>query len=248
MAGNRKLPFGYQMEQGRVVIHPKEAPIVREIFQEYILGASYKALVDGLREQGVVYNQGKTWNKNMVARILENKRYIGLSGWPSIITEEQYNRADEKRSGKVILPQRIKAQKVLRKLSGSNVSELIEQQVCNMMNALIKNPYQIYVQQRRAPDRMQNTELSLAWERELNRQPVDEAVARQLAMAVAAQEYEAITNQEYETEHLRRIFQKQKPMRELDADLLRSAVAKIQVRDQKLMIHLKNGQILERIS
>lgn len=248
MAGNRKLPFGYQMELGKVVVHPKEAPIVQEIFQKYILGASYKALVDGLREQGVVYEQGKIWNKNMIARILGNRKYIGLSGWPPIITEEQYDQADGKRSSKVCLPQRTETQKVLRKLSGGSVSEFIEQQVYNILNAIIENPHQIHVQQKLVPDIMKDAELGVAWEFEINRHPVNEVAAKQLAMVIAAQEYDAITNQEYENERLRRIFQKHPPMRELDADLLRSTVLKIQVRSQKLMIHLKNGQIIERMN
>ena len=36
MAGNRKLPFGYQMELGEVVTHPQEAEVVRDIFRQYI--------------------------------------------------------------------------------------------------------------------------------------------------------------------------------------------------------------------
>ena len=50
MAGNRKLPFGYRMELGRVVVHSAEVDVVQYIFQQYILGSSYKELVDHLRE------------------------------------------------------------------------------------------------------------------------------------------------------------------------------------------------------
>ena len=76
MASNRKLPFGYRMELGKIAIHPEEAPIVQHMFQQYILGASYTELVEDLRRRDVPYNQGKLWNKNMVARILENRKYI----------------------------------------------------------------------------------------------------------------------------------------------------------------------------
>ena len=45
MAGNRKLPFGYRMELGKIAIHPEEVPIVQHIFQQYILGASYNPVL-----------------------------------------------------------------------------------------------------------------------------------------------------------------------------------------------------------
>ena len=72
--GNRKQPFGYQMQFGTVVVQPQEAGLVQYIFQQYILGASFQELVSALRNQTVPYDSGKLWNKNMVARILENER------------------------------------------------------------------------------------------------------------------------------------------------------------------------------
>ena len=244
MAGNRKLPFGYRMELGKVVLHPQESVVVREIFEKYILGASYKALVDSLREQDVVYDQGKVWNKNMVARILENKKYAGESGWPAIITEEQYDRADEKRSHKVSFPNKTEAQKALRKLSGCSVSEFMEQQVRNMLNALIADPQQIHAPHMIPQDMRRDTALEQAWESQLEQQPLDECAVKQLAMKIAAAEYIAIGNQEYETERLQRLFRNQKPMTDLDENLLRYAVSAIQPRCHRLIIHLKNGQMI----
>ena len=62
MAANRKLPFGYRMELGKIVVHPKEAEIVTYIFRQYILGASYKDLVENLRNQDMPYDQGRLWD------------------------------------------------------------------------------------------------------------------------------------------------------------------------------------------
>ena len=104
MAGNRKLPFGYQMEMGKIVTNPKEALTVQYIFQQYALGASYSELLEHLRKQDVPYDKGKLWNKNMVARILENRKYTGQPGWPSIIDADMFERANEKRSSKVAPP------------------------------------------------------------------------------------------------------------------------------------------------
>ena len=69
MAGNRKQPFGYRMEFGEYTPHPAEAETVRWIYQTYLAGASYQELVEALQERGIAYDEGKLWNKNMVARM-----------------------------------------------------------------------------------------------------------------------------------------------------------------------------------
>ena len=48
--GNRKLPFGYQIKLGEVVVNPDEAKLVDGIFRWYISGDSYGVLVKKLRE------------------------------------------------------------------------------------------------------------------------------------------------------------------------------------------------------
>lgn len=245
MASNRKLPFGYRMEMGNVVVHPVEAETVQHIFRQYILGASYKELVEQLREQDVPYDQGRLWNKNMVARILENRKYIGQDGWPTIITAEQYDRAAEKRSSKVTPPQRTEAQKVLRRLSGGNSGEA-EWTVLNVLNQLIADPQQITIPKSQSPTPIRTAEVQSALDHELGQRPVDEDAAKRLAMELAAAQYEEIGNQEYETQRLRRLFERRIPMESLDASLLQSAVSRVQVHNKKIEVHLKNGQILER--
>lgn len=69
--GNRKLPFGYQMRFGDVIPHPDEAEAVQKIYQNYLAGASFRQIAEGLQAQGIPYDGAKPWNKNMVARILE---------------------------------------------------------------------------------------------------------------------------------------------------------------------------------
>ncbi len=245
MAGNRKLPFGYRMELGKIVVHPEEAMMVQYIFRQYVLGASYKELVDYLREQDVPYDQGKLWNKNMVARILENGKYTGQPGWPLVIDTDLFERANEKRSSKVTPPQRTDAQKILRRLAGGCSSDL-EQAVLRMFNLLIAEPQQITAPQMPPANPVRIAELQTALEHELEQRPVNEEAAKRLAVELACAQYEGIGSQEYETERLRRLFQQKAPMQTLDAGLLQSAVRKIVVHGKKIKIQLKNGQIFER--
>ena len=91
MGSNRKRPFGYRMELGETVLHPAEAETVRWIYDSYLAGASYNALVDKLRERGIPYDGDKPWNKNMAARILADRRYTSEDGFPQIIPEGQFH-------------------------------------------------------------------------------------------------------------------------------------------------------------
>jgi len=245
MAGNRKLPFGYRMEAGQVVVHPEEASMVQYIFRQYTLGASYKELVESLREQDIPYDQDKLWNKNMVARILENRKYTGQPGWPFIIDSDLFERANEKRSSKVTPPHQTDAQKVLRRLAGVCSSDL-EQTVLHMFNLLIAEPQLITAPQVSPANSIHIAELQSALEHELEQRPVNEKTAKRLAVELASAQYEGIGSQEYETERLRWLFRQKAPMQTLNAGLLQSAVGRIVVSGKKIKIHLKNGQILER--
>lgn len=244
MASNRKLPFGYKMEFGEIVIHPVEAVVVQKIFQQYISGESYKSLVDMLREQDVPYIPGKPWNKNMVARILENKKYVGEDGWPVIVPAEQYEHANEKRTAKVTPPTKTETQKVLRKLCCGGPAAEAEQTVLRLLNDLIAAPEKICVPEIAAEGPAQEENIGQALKAELENQPVNEDAAKSLALELASARYAAIGNQEYETMRLRWLFMRYTPMQELGAEILRSAVASIHLRRGQITIRLKNGQMV----
>ena len=78
--GNRKQPFGYKMALGEIVIQEAEARLVQGIFRRYIAGESLNELTEALRQQDIPYDEGRLWNKNMVARILADIRYTGEKG------------------------------------------------------------------------------------------------------------------------------------------------------------------------
>lgn len=106
--GNRKQPFGYKMALGEIVIQESEAKLVQEIFLRYIAGESLNELTESLRQQDIPYDEGRLWNKNMVARILADIRYTGEKEYPKLIDKEQLIAANEKRSNKPQLPKRQK--------------------------------------------------------------------------------------------------------------------------------------------
>ena len=83
------MVFGYRMELGDIVPSPNEADTVRYIYTRYLAGASFQCLANELNQKALPYHTGKSWNKNMVARILEDSRYVGADLYPPIISAEQ---------------------------------------------------------------------------------------------------------------------------------------------------------------
>ena len=136
MGSNRKWPFGYKMEFGEIVLHPAEAETVRWIYDSYLAGASYNALVDKLQERGIPYDGDKPWNKNMAARILADRRYTGEGGFPSIIPEGQFHMVQVRRQERTMPCQKSPAQKELRKLCGGSPPTWVERQVLGLLNRL----------------------------------------------------------------------------------------------------------------
>jgi hypothetical protein len=244
--GNRKLPFGYRMDLGQVVSHPDEAPLVGRIFETYAAGASYKELVAALAEQGVLYDTGRAWNKNMVARILEDDRYLGRRSFPALVTEELFHASAAKRTAKAVPSQPSEAQKQLRKLCGGKIGQRVEGQVLHLLNRLTQNSEQIVQPTPPPADNSRTRAAEQALERAMAQIPVDEAQAKQLALDLAAAKLEALDSLDYETERLRRIFAAAKPMETLDAELLKAAVSAVQIQGDAISIRLKNNQIIRK--
>ena len=246
--GNRKQPFGYRMELGETILHPQEAGLVEYIFHQYLSGASYNAIVDRLRDQEVPYDAGKLWNKNMIARILEDERYTGTKGFPQIISREDLMAAQKKRLSKQIPIQKTEAQKWLRRLSGEPATVEVEQQVLDLLNVLIRDPEKITLQSSPLKsDSEEPTTLQRELEEAMEQQPIDEDNTRRLILAIASAKYAQICSGEYETVRLKQVFAQSQPMEELDASLLQTSVSSIYIKaDRMVQIHLKNNQVIER--
>ena len=245
MGSNRKRPFGYKMELGEIVLHPAEAETVRWIYDSYLAGASYNALVDKLQERGIPYDGDKPWNKNMAARILADRRYTGEGGFPSIISEAQFQMVQARRQERTTPCQKSPAQKELRKLCGGSPPAWVERQVLGLLNRLIQRPELIACPVPEAKPLSEVDKLRRELDELLHCPPVDETRARRLAFRLAALQLNAIGPEEYETLRLRRLFQNRRPMMELEQELLHESVRRIAVSNGTVTVLLKNNQTLE---
>ena len=240
--GNRKLPFGYQMRMGEIIRNESEAKAVQDIFLQYTLGASLKEIAEQMRKTGPIYDEGKSWNKNMVARILENAKYTGADNYPKLVDIKLFEAGAEKRQTKQRLPERAPAQKALKRICSKAPTPEIEQRVTHLLGKLAEQPERITQPERTSKPTYTNTQAEL--DDVLNTQPLDEDTARRLICKLAQEQYDTIGNEEYETERLRRLFTAFECTAELNAELLQSTVSAVLVTQQAVRLQLKNGQII----
>ena len=240
--GNRKLPFGYQMRMGEIVRNEPEAKAVQDIFLQYTLGASLKEIAEQMRKTGPIYDEGKSWNKNMVARILENTKYTRADSYPKLVDIKLFESAAEKRQTKQRLPERTPAQKALKRICSKPPTPEIEQQITHLLSRLAEQPERITQPDKQTTPTHSTTQAKL--DDVLNSQLLDEDAARSLICKLAQEQYDTIGNKEYETERLRRLFTVFECTAELNAELLQSTVSAVLVTRQTVRLQLKNGQII----
>ena len=240
--GNRKLPFGYQMRMGEIVRNEPEAKAVQDIFLQYTLGASLKEIAEQMGKNGPTYDEGKSWNKNMIARILENTKYTGADSYPRLVDIKLFEAAAEKRQTKQRLPERAPAQKALKRICSKAPTPEIEQRVTHLLGKLAEQPERIMQPEKQSAPIYSTTQAKL--DDVLNTQPLDEDTARSLICKLAQEQYDAIGNEKYETERLRRLFTAFECTAELNAELLQSTVSAVLVMRQTVRVQLKNGQVI----
>ncbi len=243
--GKRKQPFGYKMKLGEIVPQTQEAETVRSIYLQYLAGASFKQLAEQLQTEDVPYDEDKSWNKNMVARILEDDRYIGEKEFPALIPTKQFHAAQERRKEMCPEYKQTPAQKELRKLCGGTVPDSVARKVLKILNQMVDDPQIIKIETSGVPTTEDIRRLRLELDKLLQTPPVDEEIARQKAMELAVLTLVSVEMEEYEAHRLRSIFGKQAKMRELDANLLRQSVRKITYGSKTVKVLLKNNQVLE---
>ena len=243
--GKRKQPFGYKVKLGGIVPQPQEAETVRSIYLQYLAGASFKQLAEQLQTEDVPYDEDKSWNKNMVARILEDDRYIGEKEFPALIPTEQFHAAQERRKEMCPEYKQTPAQKELRKLCGGTVPDSVARKVLKILNQMVDDPQIIKIETSGVPTTEDIRRLRQELDTLLQTPPVDADTARQKALEVASLKLASVKTEEYESHRLRGVFETHPKMDALDAALLKQSLRKIECHDDTVCLLLKNGQWLE---
>lgn len=93
---NRKILYGYQIQDGKLIIQPQEAEVVKRIFSTYLEGTYQWKIADILNADSVLYSQERPqWTMHRVGFILKNPRYTGADGYPVLIDAGTFQAAQE---------------------------------------------------------------------------------------------------------------------------------------------------------
>lgn len=75
-----KSPFGYRLNNGTLEVYEPEAAIVRQVFEQFLLGQSCDDIANHITELGIPTRDGSSrWYHSTVSRLLRNERYVGDS-------------------------------------------------------------------------------------------------------------------------------------------------------------------------
>lgn len=98
---NRRFPYGYEMQNGQIIICHTEAETIKYIFSEYIKGSNLNEISEFLTNRKTEYLPGKyTWNKSRVKRIIEDSRYLGDDTYSAIIDSDTFRKANNEKSNR----------------------------------------------------------------------------------------------------------------------------------------------------
>ena len=76
-----KLPYGYVLNDEKIVIHEDRAGVICSIFECYLTGASLGKNVDMLFIKGIPSPTGNPkWIRATVDKLLVNKKYVPIVG------------------------------------------------------------------------------------------------------------------------------------------------------------------------
>lgn len=73
----RGFMLGYRYNGEQYIIVPEEAGIVRSIYSDFLDGKGTVAIAGSLNARGILTQQGFTWHKSAITRILKNYTYTG---------------------------------------------------------------------------------------------------------------------------------------------------------------------------
>ena len=268
----RSLPFGYRIRDGKVCVDERNSSTVRMIFEGYIQNASYQKLADTLERRGVPYTPEKRWNKNIVARILKDRHYIGDEEYPPIITRDMFQRAEAANTWSCDSPERIRLIKNIRALvrcpvcSGSMIRNHRSNWRCpNCMDTSVKvtdgalehSAVELLEQSDRTASGMEIPDISSELKtvqgaenellQALDQAEFDETATKGRAMVLASARFDALGSEDYETMRLKYILSNREQDGEFDAGLFFDIASAILIYPSgAVSLKLKNGKIIEK--
>ena len=96
------VPYGYTKSGGKMIVNPREAEIVKRIYEDFLNGKGLLRISNDLNAGSIPKNsKGEPWNKNVVRYVLTNEKYIGDCLWQKKFTENVFPFRKSKNQGQV---------------------------------------------------------------------------------------------------------------------------------------------------
>lgn len=87
--------FGYTVENHKLVPHPAEAPIIKEIYRRFLAGTGMYEIARDLNSRGIRTHRGSAFENRTIEYILRNPVYIGKLRWtPTGRTRRDFSNPD----------------------------------------------------------------------------------------------------------------------------------------------------------
>jgi site-specific DNA recombinase len=95
---NYKSFMGYKCVEGELVIVPEQAEVIRDIFELYLSGKTFKQIKEYLEKQKIKTATGKSqWDVTTIQKMLKNEKYKGDSLLQKTYTKDYINGIREKK-------------------------------------------------------------------------------------------------------------------------------------------------------
>ena len=95
-SNQQRISFGYDRDYVKIILHEGQAATVKLIYNYYLEGKSISSIKDSLENMGIPSPQNrKSWGKQTISNILSNPHYLGSDVYPAIITQEQFDLAQQ---------------------------------------------------------------------------------------------------------------------------------------------------------
>ncbi|WP_270850916.1 recombinase family protein [Lactobacillus delbrueckii] len=100
---NHNRFLGYTKgEDGKLVIDPEQAEVVKRIYRKYLEGSSMDKIAAGLEADGILTGAGKSkWHTSTINKILRNEKYMGDALLQKTYTTDFFTKKRIKNNGTV---------------------------------------------------------------------------------------------------------------------------------------------------
>lgn len=267
----RYLPFGYQIANGEYEMIPEEGRLVQQIFSQYLEGKSLLQLAEMAERSGIPYRENAAhWNKNMIARMLDDSRFWQDQRLPPLVDPKTAAAVAQLRRKKATPPcpiQAVRAKLVccgcggtlLRvsknaphirwdcKACGLRFGQVTDRKLLNViqrkLDTLCQTPSLVELPPTRQPClSLEAMRLTHEIQRSLEERQVDSIQVLDLIRQCAAEKYKGcvLGESDHLTIHLKRLLEQPPPWEEL----LEQAVRKIILQPEcDVRFQLVNGKL-----